>query len=300
MRLDLARKPSPLTSADIESSPSEKRRRDADQDYVFRRISNVKVAKPIQEKLMPRIIPTLPGREDEPLDVQKTSRTRRPDGLAVDKAELGFSTQQPRRFFLSKPRGVVQSQDANKKRKTAEYAVFVENQKPAKTLDRPYNANEGPRQRDELGHGDLEMIDAPQRRPGASSRSRCASHTPNLEASDGPDQATINAILQYAAEEHRLNGANHDDSPHHVYDDDKMDESEIDYVYDTFVRHESTKLSSTMDTTAASGEGIGYLVIDEEDREYWEGFGEDDDESEQDWDSEQDDENGGSALCFSP
>lgn len=69
-------------------------------------------------------------------------------------------------------------------------------------------------------------------------------------------------------------------------------DDDADYVYDTYIRHEAIKGSSTMDTMKSPVGAFGYLIISAEDEDFWNAFGEDESESEQDWDSEQDDENG--------
>ena len=74
-------------------------------------------------------------------------------------------------------------------------------------------------------------------------------------------------------------------------------EDDRDYVYDTYVRQvapsgkvvptSSTEHSEALD----SGETAGILVINKEDQEVWESYGVDDD-SDKDWNSEEEDENG--------
>jgi len=78
--------------------------------------------------------------------------------------------------------------------------------------------------------------------------------------------------------------------PQEIAEDVEMldDVDDDDYVYDTFMRYSEAKPLHVVDTTAA----IGFLVIPEEDEELWEIYGEDEGDSDQDWDSEQDDENG--------
>lgn len=74
-------------------------------------------------------------------------------------------------------------------------------------------------------------------------------------------------------------------------------DSEDDFVYDTFVRtcNQSTILDSSMPDINAldmvDGHKIGILIITEEDQLEWEKFGEDE-ESDKDWNSEEEDENG--------
>lgn len=85
--------------------------------------------------------------------------------------------------------------------------------------------------------------------------------------------------------------------------DDAEDEGE--YVYDTYTRQpskpdtvhydlENMHLVSGLDEDNAK---IGVLVITEEDQEIWEAYAEDDD-SDKDWNSEEEDENGTSHTCY--
>ena len=77
-----------------------------------------------------------------------------------------------------------------------------------------------------------------------------------------------------------------------IEDTSMEDGDEAEYVYDTFVRHTAKPAPQYEQVTAAEPERIGYLIIDQEDQELWETFAEDEEDSEKDWDSEQDDENG--------
>lgn len=82
-------------------------------------------------------------------------------------------------------------------------------------------------------------------------------------------------------------------NPNTLDDIEMLDEADDeDYVYDTYMRYSEPQAAISMDTTAPGTGAIGFLVITDEDQDLWEVFGEDEDDSEQDWDSEQDDENG--------
>ena len=65
-----------------------------------------------------------------------------------------------------------------------------------------------------------------------------------------------------------------------------LDSDEGDFVYDTYVRQPDTAVS--LDEMNGN---IGILVITEEDQEVWESYIEDED-SDKDWNSEEEDENG--------
>lgn len=113
-----------------------------------------------------------------------------------------------------------------------------------------------------------------------------------------PSKARCEDIL-FAMSEHELGKTNHN------Y------ENQDDVVYDTFVRtyHPSSSMdSSTPDIDMldiVDRHKIGILIIAEEDQSEWETFGEDE-ESDKDWNSEEEDENGeskpladGAIYCIS-
>ncbi|KAI9832663.1 MAG: hypothetical protein M1819_004248 [Sarea resinae] len=77
-------------------------------------------------------------------------------------------------------------------------------------------------------------------------------------------------------------------------DPDKMettdDESETEYVYDTYVRHAENS-SMDIDAPELADDKVGLLVITEEEHPVWEAFASDDEEEEEDYNSDEDDEN---------
>lgn len=73
-------------------------------------------------------------------------------------------------------------------------------------------------------------------------------------------------------------------------------EDDTEYVYDTFVRQDAPSSHAAPGTSTDPLQGLnpgnfGIMVIDEEYKELWETYGEDDD-SDKDWNSEEEDENG--------
>lgn len=71
-----------------------------------------------------------------------------------------------------------------------------------------------------------------------------------------------------------------------------MDTSdEEDYVYDTYVRTKEPVMLPSMDKDDAAHDKIGYLVITEQDQPFWETYFEDED-SEKEFESDDEDENG--------
>ncbi|KZF21465.1 hypothetical protein L228DRAFT_153808 [Xylona heveae TC161] len=65
-----------------------------------------------------------------------------------------------------------------------------------------------------------------------------------------------------------------------------------DYVYDTYIRHPGLADGSDFNNMMGSEKNIGFLVITEEDQPIWETYAEDEDDSDKDWNSEEEDENG--------
>ncbi|KAF2086529.1 hypothetical protein K490DRAFT_66722 [Saccharata proteae CBS 121410] len=88
--------------------------------------------------------------------------------------------------------------------------------------------------------------------------------------------------------------------PHHPWDIppgdlntsmeiDEGDESDIDYVYDTYIRCDEP--ATLRDPTSQLDGNIGVLVLTDEDQALWESYLVDSDESDKDWNSEEEDEN---------
>ena len=90
-----------------------------------------------------------------------------------------------------------------------------------------------------------------------------------------------------------------DSTPEEIMKTSSQDDDEMDYVYDTYVRHDIDAAKPTSEvlepyahlTEAVVSTKIGVLMILEEDQELWEAYGEEP-ESDKDWNSEEEDENG--------
>lgn len=90
-----------------------------------------------------------------------------------------------------------------------------------------------------------------------------------------------------AAQAHAQNGTNGD-----VDMDVDMDGSDDDdYVYDTYVRTKDPVMLPTWDNDDSANDKIGYLVITEQDQPFWETYFEDE-ESDKEFDTDEEDENG--------
>ena len=303
---------------DIEST--NKRRRDIDHEFVFRRVhDDAEATDPDMGALIPLIIPTLPGHEDDvfhdtlPVHVSNdvAGRPNLPEGEEAQKRSL--PPVQPRRFFFSKQNILSGSHTGSGKRKRDDLAVFVEKVQPrpkdaSSSGFQPYYASQNSTVSRIGQEEDANMSDSPppHKKPSTSARIR----TPRSQIKE-PDLGLEQALQQYAAEEHekhtrgalglahlqpelarRKDGLISTKSSEGEIEDQMDDSEDGEYVYDTYMRHEAAKLSSTMDTYRAAGKGIGYLVINKEDEPFWEAYADDEASSDNEWDSEQDDENG--------
>ena len=78
------------------------------------------------------------------------------------------------------------------------------------------------------------------------------------------------------------------------------DNEDDDYVYDTYVRSISLQAGASVEVSEGNVASfrntnhgkVGILIVAEEDQEEWETFAEIDQESDKDWNSEEEDENG--------
>lgn len=138
-----------------------------------------------------------------------------------------------------------------------------------------------------------------RRRPGGSAAiPRAKTDDSKVQIQDHKTTELHEALQRYARdasseETHRRTKLADADQDLSVTDVAMHANDDMDYVYDTYIRYGGSRASSSMDTMAAAAEGsVGLLVLTQEDQELWHTYQEDDAESEADWDSEQDDENG--------
>lgn len=218
---------------------------------------------------------------DQSMDVTQST-----DGAATAVAP----TPAPRVYRLSRMSGAPVKN--NRKDADRRLAVFVEEPKCRK---RTFS-----HATDRIASNDLGTQDPPDTEmttPRKRSTARIVKRAlPDRPRTSEEPSAELQEAMQRAAVEmeaerlHHLEGTLSQQEVE--VDSDAMD---VDVVFDTFERVEYTAVvgSTTMDTTAASKNSgrIGYLMIEEEDKPLWETYADNEDESDQDWDSEQDDEN---------
>ena len=65
-----------------------------------------------------------------------------------------------------------------------------------------------------------------------------------------------------------------------------------DYVYDTYVRTKDPVVPAKLESEDPSNIQVGYIVISEEDQPLWETYFEDDVESDKEFETDEEDENG--------
>jgi len=147
--------------------------------------------------------------------------------------------------------------------------------------------------------GDIRSASSPRKRPGGSAaipRARVDSmgHKPDQKTTDLHEALQRYATDATSEEIHNRTKLADTDYEIPVAGVGLHRNDDMDYVYDTYIRYSGgPRASSSMDTMAAAAEGsVGFLVLTQEDQELWHIYQEDDAESEPDWDSEQDDENG--------
>lgn len=273
--------------------------------------------------MIPLIIPTLPGHEDDVLHNPQTAQSDSESAqrkLPINRAKYlsgTYGSVEPRRFYLSRLNDIEEYEDGSRKRKLA---TFIEKRQPQQTADaldhdQDYIMAEGDRA-PELARAENTEMSAGQplrKKPtSAARRGKEATLLRSTETSE-PENDLGLALQKFAAEQFRglqedhsfksqlLRNLDHPlrDQVSNAHDrgEDKMDTTEEEgYVEEIYIRHSNFKLSSSMDTFADGGKGVGYLVINEEDQPFWEDCALDgiqkDWDSDQDWDSEQDDENG--------
>ena len=235
----------------------------------------------------------------------------------------------PRRFRLcraSAPDLLPQTYVGKKKRRTDQdfdIALLVEaTESPTKDFDRAISAHRTGQIQGSM-NGDPETR-SPLKRPGAGSRVAKTSSPQTNQHNDLdvslPDQE---GLLQYAAEEvgyaykpqpPTTNSSSvclvkttppdladwTRKSPHlHLELDDpsKMDTAtpessdDMDYVYDTFVRSQNADDLPAWNDSTGKPSSFGVILIEEDEQTYWQEFGDDETESDKDWNSDQDDEN---------
>lgn len=301
---------------DLESA----NKRRPDPRYVFRRLVDESDTQlPDQDPLIPRILPTLPGHEDDVL--HKTQNEEAPSNAACTTpppAEEGRHNDtngpiEPRRFCLSQSRNFNRPPERPLKRKLA---VFVETRQPRDALNGAVQSNgEATNQGNdatEMKEDEIMELSAgqpPRKKPTLAARLRKEEKLPGYVEKQGPIDQLGDTLQAYAAEQYEddrehpsfknpvpetLVPPQQEDPDAHINDEDEMDIFEEEgYIEDIYIRHPNANLSSSIDTCAMSKNGVGYLVINKEDEPFWEACGAEDDwESDQDWDSEQDDENG--------
>lgn len=75
-------------------------------------------------------------------------------------------------------------------------------------------------------------------------------------------------------------------------DDVDMMSDDDDYVYDTYVRTKDPVVPFTADSEDPSNVQVGYIVISDEDQPLWETYFEEEDESDKEFETDDEDENG--------
>jgi hypothetical protein len=75
-------------------------------------------------------------------------------------------------------------------------------------------------------------------------------------------------------------------------EDIDMMSDDDDYVYDTYVRTKDPVVPARLESEDASNVQVGYIVISEEDQQLWETYFEDDVESDKEFETDEEDENG--------
>ena len=205
------------------------------------------------------------------------------------------SQTQRRQFHLSQP-----SQPRSARQRKKEH--------PAQPTDGVAVLMEGPARREEAVRLDKRQkptggqqsptsgVESPSssslKRPRLGAKSVTPTRQIRRQASRSVDPRLQDAMLRYAAEaEHEYETA---PTQHNAVDEDvaMQDADDSEYVYDTFIRQSTEPSALDPNGMAISADRVGYLVLGEGDDELWHVYPDDGEESEKDWDSEQDDENG--------
>jgi hypothetical protein len=79
---------------------------------------------------------------------------------------------------------------------------------------------------------------------------------------------------------------------HKTDEDVDMMSDDDDYVYDTYVRTKDPVVPANLESEDPSNVQVGYIVISEEDQPLWETYFEDDVESDKEFETDEEDENG--------
>lgn len=288
------------------------KRHTGDGDYVFRR--------KVQEHSY--AIPSLPGPAPAPT-LPKIITTQRDTGKGKTSSDrqIGESRNssrhesndtssspvyaQPRRFQLSRPNTInVHSTTGKRKHRSEDepdgVAVLVERHiRYAPNIETDIYAVDKDASKQQASQASPKKF----KRPGVSARLNGTANSFH-KAPQTIDPKVHEIVGHLAAEEQPeratgQNGQNVSDlkvDPARKADSERVqDADEEEYVFDTFVRHLMDPAGPSYDATA---ERVGYLVIENEDQELWETYADADLESEKDWDSEQDDENGVCSLSI--
>lgn len=291
------------------------KRRTTEHSYVFRRLSitqEVQRPAPAQPSGIPLIRTTLPGEENRYFD--KVARhTRNQEMAAGEVTETRTATEPsdtthaeerspviPIRLFRLARIGL-DAHAAQLESPGARQPIFVE--KPtSETKDRDLRSGVNSAVSGVKPTRDEEPITL-QKRPSG--------HAPNFghkrkdmqREEEKPDIEMEEAMRQMAADLELEQQSQVVNQVQSAQVDMNMTDvtDEANYVYDTYIRDEVPRIvgSTSMDTMTGSRDkgGVGYLVIEDGDQDLWETYVERSDESDPDWDSEQDDENG-KPSCF--
>ncbi len=270
--------------------------------------------------------PLLPETEISPTGVAIPSYIIRSGSAAQYPAS---ASTLPRRFRLcraSTPDLLPQTYVGKKKRRIdqdSDIALLVEAiESPPKDVARAISTRRAGQIQGSM-NGDPETR-SPLKRPGAGSRVAKTSSPRRIQHNDlDASLRDQEDLLQYAAEEmgydykpqHPTTKSSsvclakttpHDlpdwtrNSPQPRLEHDDLAEmdtaipesfDDMDYVYDTFVRSRNADdLPASNDSTGIPS-SFGVIVIEQDEETYWQEFGDDEAESDKDWDSDQDDEN---------
>ena len=214
----------------------------------------------------------------------------------------------PRRFHLSKLKNArsqaavlgkrkdqdpdvvtfIEERDAKKPQKTSigssqsSQPVNGQDTKPSSSANAIMRKKRGALAQRHSGASNLSMSAMNLAPPSADLRQAMESYALGQSISSGGDRDLTKDVVM----------ADHTTSGLHE-DEDAMDiEDDGNYVYDTYVRQDVTPKSPVSSAGESEFGEVGYLIISKEDDYFWQEYGSDGDESEKDWNSDQDDENG--------